>query len=208
MSGIGHNSHIIEKAKAGLAKIGQGEDLTEEGWLQYGAALNEGREMFPSDEQFGQWLVRSDLEHTVDRKDRAAAMWAAKDLDRYRNLKEKYSPKVKTIRGLHAKWKKEQTEEKKEKVEKLVDRQRGTTSEGEKQAIQQQLDKMQNDGVDVDSVVSSMDKGDTETQIDKKKSVALQIVEIIQEDPEMIVSCLVALAKDEKQLEKLKGMIQ
>jgi len=207
MSGIGHNSHIIEKAKAGLAKIGQGEDLTEEGWLQYGTAMNEGREMFPGDKEFGEWVAESQLD-CAHQKEREAAMWAAKDLDRYRKAKEDYSPKVKTVRGLHAKWKKEQTEEKKDKVEKLVDRQRGTTSEGEKQAIQQQLDKMQNDGVDVDSVVSSMDKGDTETQIDKKKSVALQIVEIIQEDPEMIVSCLVALAKDEKQLEKLKGMIQ
>ena len=43
--------------------------------LAYGAALNEGRALFPSDEQFGQW-VSGNLPHT-ERHERAAAMWAA-----------------------------------------------------------------------------------------------------------------------------------
>ena len=30
-----------------------------EGWLAYGASLNEGRALFPSDEQFGQWVDAS-----------------------------------------------------------------------------------------------------------------------------------------------------
>jgi len=202
MSSIGHNSHIIRKAQDGLAKIGQGDELAEEGWLQYGEALNEGREMFPSDEQFGRW-VNANLADTHPH-DRLAAMWAAKDLDRYQRVKEKYYPKVKTIRGLHAKWKKEQTEEKRGKVEKLVERQRSTNSEGEKQAIQQQLDKMKSDGVDVDKVVAKLDKGDDEAQIERKRSVAREIVELVRDKPALITSCLVALAKDEKQLEKLK----
>ena len=37
------------------------------------AALNEGREMFKSDEQFGQWVRSSQLD-TNDKMDRAAAM--------------------------------------------------------------------------------------------------------------------------------------
>lgn len=205
MTSVGHNSDIIRKAEEGLSKVDQGGDLTEEGWLQYGAALNEGRAVFPGDREFGEWVAQCQLD-TANRHDRAAAMWAAEDLNRYQKVKEDY-PKVETVRGRHAKWRKQVTEEKAEKVEKLVERQRSTNSEGEKQAIQQQLDKMSESGVDVDRVVAKLDKGNTEEQIERKMSVAKQIVDLIQNDPNMITSCLVALAKDEKQLEKLKGML-
>jgi hypothetical protein len=43
-----------------------GETQTMHGWLIYGAALNEGRELFPSDEQFGQWSVSTKLVHAED----------------------------------------------------------------------------------------------------------------------------------------------
>jgi hypothetical protein len=47
-----------------------------------GAALNEGRALFPSDEQFGQWIVSSKLEETVHPAEQAA-MWAAANRDQF-----------------------------------------------------------------------------------------------------------------------------
>ena len=70
----------------------------------YGAALNEGREMFPSDEQFGRWCVSQLGTDDVKRDDRVAAMWAAANPEDFKATK-KANPRVRTVRGLHAKWK-------------------------------------------------------------------------------------------------------
>jgi hypothetical protein len=68
--------------------VASGETDTIEGWLAYGAALNEGRGLFPSDEQFGQWVDDSGLSqlgtHEIKRDDRSAAMWAAANQDSFR----------------------------------------------------------------------------------------------------------------------------
>ena len=56
-----------------------------------------------SDEQFGKWLVSVNLAHT-DRHDRLAAMWASADRDRFHAVRRAH-PSVRTVRGLHAKWK-------------------------------------------------------------------------------------------------------
>lgn len=107
---IGHNSNalapLVKKAQNGLAQVKKGEETTIEGWLMYGEALNEGREQFPSDEQFGQWIVSANLSGTNDH-DRLAAMWAAANPDEFHQTKED-NPKVRTVRGLHSKWKKAQ----------------------------------------------------------------------------------------------------
>jgi len=207
--GIGHNSgelkRIAEEAQLGLATVYKGEEDTIDGWLQYGAALNEGREMFPSNEKFGQWVVSANLSGTGDH-DRAAAMWAAANQDEFFEIKAD-NPKVRTVRGLHAKWKEKKTEEKSDKVEKLVQRQRSTTSEGEKNAVQEQLDKMESSGVDVGKVISRMDAQDVGTQIEKKSFVAYEIVDLIYGKKDLIASCLIGLAKNEKQLEKMKEML-
>jgi len=42
----------------------------------YGAALNEGRGLFPGDREFGEWLRSSNLEEGVHPADQSAAMWA------------------------------------------------------------------------------------------------------------------------------------
>ena len=51
-----------------------------EGWLAYGAALNEGRALFPSNEEFGQWVIDVGLHQVgvndIRLEDRVAAMWA------------------------------------------------------------------------------------------------------------------------------------
>ena len=79
---MGHNERtarlglLAEDAQRGLARVADGEADTIEGWLAYGAALNEGRALFASNELFGQWLVSNNLSETVQ-AERAAAMWAA-----------------------------------------------------------------------------------------------------------------------------------
>lgn len=107
----------VARAKAGLAKVAKGESQVIEGWLEYGAALNEGREMFSSDEQFGQWVRETQLDAHASKDERTAAMWAAEDLDRFYAVQVKY-PRVRTVRGLHAKWKKPATKQPKPKMEK------------------------------------------------------------------------------------------
>jgi len=205
----GHNSGIVARARAGLEKVALGEGNVEEGWLEYGAALNEGREVFPKgdNKRFSEWLAKSNLGIAIHHGDQQAAMWAAEDLNRYFAVKEEF-PKVKTVRGLHAKFKAKERREKEAKAKKLVERQESTTSEGEKQAIQNQLDKMAKDGVNVDKVIASVKEEPPEVKTEKKKSIAYEFVDLIVNKPDLIVSCLVALARNEEDLEKLKGMLQ
>ena len=85
MNTFGHNEHAVrlgmlaDTAQRALERVASGETDTIQGWFAYGAALNEGRGLFPSDEQFGQWLaetVSSNLDKTPHPKDQQAAMWA------------------------------------------------------------------------------------------------------------------------------------
>ena len=117
LSYVNRGLTTVERAKAGLAKVAKGEALVTEGWLEYGAALNEGREMFPSDEQFGQWRVSQLGKDDVKADDRLAAMWAAGDLERFYVVQAKY-PRVSTVRGLHAKWKTPEPKQPKPKMDK------------------------------------------------------------------------------------------
>jgi hypothetical protein len=105
-SEIGHNSmaEIVAKARKGLGMVRDGEEKTIEGWLVYGAALNEGREMFPGDLEYGKWLRSSNLEDGLHPADMSAAMWAAANPQEFSETK-KANPRVRTVRGLHAKWK-------------------------------------------------------------------------------------------------------
>lgn len=99
---ITSEQRIVAQARKGLALVHSGETQTMEGWLIYGAALNEGREMFSSNEQFGQW-VKGNLPET-EQKEREAAMWAAGNLSEYRETRLA-NLRVRTVRGLHAKFK-------------------------------------------------------------------------------------------------------
>ena len=93
------------QARKGLAMVTEGENKTMEGWLLYGAALNEGREMFPGDREFGEWKVEAlgQLAHAAEPKDEQAAMWAAANPEQFSATK-KANPRVRTVRGLHAKF--------------------------------------------------------------------------------------------------------
>ena len=113
--GIGHNSQahegaledIASRARLALEEVSLGVEQTMEGWLAYGSALNEGRAMFPSDEQFGQWVRETQLAAHASKDERTAAMWAAANLEDFHKTKEA-NPRVRTVRGLHTKWKEEQ----------------------------------------------------------------------------------------------------
>ena len=110
---MGHNEAtarlglLAEDARKGLERVEAGEADTIEGWIAYGHALNEGRKLLPSDEQFGQWVAENGLSqlgtHEVKRDERAAAMWAAANPDQFEEAREKGS--ARTVRGIHAKWK-------------------------------------------------------------------------------------------------------
>jgi len=107
---FGHNESpvrlgiLADAARQALERVASGEADTIEGWLAYGAALNEGRGLFPSDEQFGQWLVSSKLLLTEnDKMERAAAMWAAANQDDFDAARA--AGNARTVRGIHEKWK-------------------------------------------------------------------------------------------------------
>jgi hypothetical protein len=121
---LGHNSRqleldrIVADAVRGLKVVSDGEAQTIAGWIIYGKALNEGRGLFKSNEHFGQW-VSANLAGTHDH-DRAAAMWAADNTDLMYQIMED-SPRIKTVRGAHAKYKKDKAEEENEDVEEHGD---------------------------------------------------------------------------------------
>ena len=107
MTNRGHNENamrlsiLAEDAQRGLERVSQGEAVAIEGWLAFGAALNEGRSLFPSDEKFGQW-VKGNLPDT-EQKVREAAMWAAANADQFEEARA--AGNARTVRGIHAKWK-------------------------------------------------------------------------------------------------------
>lgn len=107
-------ARLAEEARKGLLMVAQGEDRTIDGWLVYGAALNEGRKLHDGDLEFGRWVRTANLAEGVHDHDRAAAMWAAADRDTFEATREA-NPRVRTVRGLHAKWKEAQRPEPKAK---------------------------------------------------------------------------------------------
>ncbi len=92
---------IGARKRNGLRKVDAGLAMAIEGWLAYGEALNEARDMLPSDEQFEQW-VSGNLPKTA-RPERSAAMWAAANPDQLALMQGMY-PRVRTVRGWYAKW--------------------------------------------------------------------------------------------------------
>jgi len=71
---------LADTAQRALERVASGETDTIEGWLAYGAALNEGRGLFSGNLEFGRWVALCQLD-TTDRHERAAAMWAAANQD-------------------------------------------------------------------------------------------------------------------------------
>ena len=139
---------VIEKARQGLALVASGEERTIEGWLMYGEALNEGRSRFPKggqgDKDFGAWKVAEQLVQPTH-PEQQAAMWASKFPEDFEATRKAF-PNVRTVRGLHAKFKAppkvKATAEDILTMKKLNTlAQRGATA-GERQAAQLKLDKL------------------------------------------------------------------
>ena len=109
MTNYGHNETAVRlaalagDAQIAMDKVAKGEADAIDGWLAYGAALNEARSLFPSNEQFGQW-VSANLAETIHDHERAAAMWAAANADQLAEAKA--ASKARTLRGWHDQWKK------------------------------------------------------------------------------------------------------
>ena len=105
----GHNSRqleldkIVAEAVRGLKVAEDGEAKTTEGWVIYGEALNVGRKKFDGDLEFGQWVSDRQLDGPTDHE-RLAAMWAAENTDLMYEIMED-NPRIKTVRGAHAKHK-------------------------------------------------------------------------------------------------------
>ena len=115
---VGHNSRqlevdkIVAEAVRGLKVVEEGESRTVEGWLIYGKSLSKAK-AFTSDpdcgvegnnpnERFGNF-VSSKLEGTHP-ADFSAAIWAADNTDLMHKIMEDH-PRIKTVRGAHAKHK-------------------------------------------------------------------------------------------------------
>ncbi|MFW5655062.1 MAG: hypothetical protein ACOCYW_05375 [Roseicyclus sp.] len=78
---------------------GEGEAL---GWVVIGHLLLDGRTRISSNVDFARWVLASRLDHgSVD--ERTAAMWAAQDAERLAAAAYLF-PRVRTLRGLHRKW--------------------------------------------------------------------------------------------------------
>ena len=209
---IGHNSlvKVVVKARKALDRVKYGEGVTEEGWLEYGAALNEGRAVFTSNEEFGQWKHSEGLcddrctlcdpldqvdpnENRPYHMDVQAAMWAAENVDRYKSFRSGF-PRVRTIRGVHTKWKemieaskvdvkepelRKPTPEEAERIVKLRDKAESTQSENEREAIQRKLDKIRSEGVDTDAVVDQKAKDEFNRGRDEARRMSEEFADML-----------------------------
>ena len=124
---MGHNEAtarlglLAEDARKGLERVSSGEADAIEGWIAYGHALNEGRALFPSDEQFGRWVaetVNTNLVNTPRPEERLAAMWAAANPDLFAEARA--AGNARTVRGIHAKWQEIEDQRKRDEAAQLA----------------------------------------------------------------------------------------
>ena len=105
---LGHNElavllgRIADDAQRALERVASGEAETIEGWIAYGAALNEGRALHIGDREFGQWLCLSNLDKDIHPGEQQSAMWAARSRDEFAEART--AGNARTVRGIHAKW--------------------------------------------------------------------------------------------------------
>ena len=136
MSKMGHNEAtarlglLAEDARHALECVQSGETTAIEGWLAYGAALNDARELFPADREFGEWIRSAMLADRIHDHERAAAMWAAKWPEQFAEAKA--AGNARTVRGIHAKW-----QEIKDAREAELERHKAEMARKEAQAAQE-----------------------------------------------------------------------
>lgn len=110
MTNYGHNETAVRlaalagDAQIALDKVSKGEADATDGWLAYGAALNEGRALHAGDKEFSAWMAEWQVAIQVEAHERSAAMWAAANADQLAEAKA--ASKARTLRGWHDQWKK------------------------------------------------------------------------------------------------------
>ena len=128
-SGLGHNSAVLiigrikstldslvklddEHGEALQVLVDNQEEERETILLVLGRQLLEGRKG-RSKENFGKWVSRNfpNLRNTVSKDDQAAIIWAAEFPEQHQDMLDKH-PRVRTTRGLYAKYKEEQKKDK------------------------------------------------------------------------------------------------
>lgn len=129
-SGLGHNSAalIIGRIKSTLdslvklddehgealqALVDNQEEERETILLVLGRQLLEGRDTNKGDREFGKWCNRNfpNLREHVSKDDQTAIIWAAEFPEKHQDMLDKH-PRVRTTRGLYAKYKEEQKKDK------------------------------------------------------------------------------------------------
>jgi len=167
------------RARHGLRMVAAGQDQTMEGWLIFGAALNEGRELFPSDDRaFGKWLTSSNLDK-VHPGDQQAAMWAAANSEEFEATRQA-NPRVRTVRGLHATWKNPKPSSSTKPVHRAatlddfrrMERLRAlrddpSSTDGERAACQRKLDDIE---TEIGKLEPGIGKAEHQTAINAKKT--------------------------------------
>ena len=118
MNQYGHNETAVRfaalagDAQVALDRVARGEADALEGWLAYGAALNEGRALFAGDTEFGKWVSENSLSQLgaadISRDERAAVMWMAANADQLAEAKATCN--ARTPRGWHTQWKRIEAE--------------------------------------------------------------------------------------------------
>lgn len=114
----GHNENAMRldmlaaDARQALGRVDAASEEAIAAWIVFGAALNEGRSLFPGDKEFGQWLSLSNLDKQVHPGEQQAAMWAASNFEQFEEAKT--AGKARTVRGIHAKWKEIEAEREQE----------------------------------------------------------------------------------------------
>ena len=129
-SGLGHNSAalIIGRIKSTLDSlvklddehgealqvlVDNQEEERETILLVLGRQLLEGRGTNKGDREFGKWCNRNfpNLREHVSKDDQTAIIWAAEFPEQHQDMLDKH-PRVRTTRGLYAKYKEEQKKDK------------------------------------------------------------------------------------------------
>ena len=129
-SGLGHNSAalIIGRIKSTLDSlvkldeehgealqylVDNQEEERETILLVLGRQLLEGRGTNKGDREFGKWCNRNfpNLREHVSKDEQTAIIWAAEFPEQYQGMLDKH-PRVRTTRGLYAKYKEEQKKDK------------------------------------------------------------------------------------------------
>ncbi len=129
-SGLGHNSAalIIGRIKSTLDSlvkldeehgealqvlVDNQEEERETILLVLGRQLLEGRGTNKGDREFGKWCNRNfpNLREHVSKDDQTAILWAAEFPEQHQDMLDKH-PRVRTTRGLYAKYKEEQKKDK------------------------------------------------------------------------------------------------